>query len=106
MLEKADKPPENAAFKMRLVMNKMVMDKEGKQLFRKNLKDTVSYIKTFDDAIVQYQRNVGEKPDMKYLKMLLWQVCDVDTKLVLMQNGVRLAREGLLDDVQGHEDSE
>ena len=59
VLEKADKPPENAAFKMGLVMNKMVMDKEGKQIVCKNLKDTVSYIKTFDDAIVQYQLNAG-----------------------------------------------
>ena len=39
------------------------------------------------DAIVQFQRNAGEKPDMKYLNMLLWQVCDVDTKLILMQKG-------------------
>ena len=69
--EKADKPPENAAFKMGLVMNKMVMDKEGNQSVCNHLKDTVSYIKSFDNAIVQHQRNAGEKPDMKYLKMLL-----------------------------------
>ena len=87
VMERADKPPENAAFKMGLVMNKVVMDKEGKQIVCKSLKETVSYIKVFDDAIVQFQRNAGEKPDMKYLKMLLWQVCDVDTKLVLMQKG-------------------
>ena len=54
VLEKADKPPENAVFAMNLSLSKLVIDKDGKEIVCKGLKDVMAFIKTLDDASTQF----------------------------------------------------
>ena len=87
VLEKADKPPDNAVFTMNLCLSKLVIDKDGKELVCKGLKDLMAFIKTVDDASTQFQRNTGQKPDPGRLKEILWQVTDPATRIELGRLG-------------------
>ena len=87
VLEKADKPPDNAVFTMNLSLSKLVIDKDGKELVCKGLKDLMAFIKTVDDASTQFQRNTGQKPDPGRLKEILWQVTDPATRIELGRLG-------------------
>jgi hypothetical protein len=87
VLERADKPPDNAVFTMNLGMSKLVIDKDGKEVVCKGLKELMAFIKTVDDASTQFQRNAGQKPDPGRLKELLWQVIDPATRIELSRMG-------------------
>ena len=81
-------PPDNANFQMDMKLNQLIQDKEVKTNVRNHVTDVMNIIQTFENARVQYRRNVGSSPDQGRLKMLVWAILDPKTKLELTRDRV------------------
>ena len=68
VLEKADRPPENAPLLMGLKLNQVILDKNMADVVSKSVKYVMEQIKRLDDEAVQCKRNAGKAPLLEKLK--------------------------------------
>ena len=87
IIDKADNIPENAEFIWNTAMTDISREKDGRLILCRNIKESKELYVKINKAVWEYKRAVG-KPFKGDLRQILWEGLDVETKSMIMQEGL------------------